>query len=224
MKDGRQPPELTSAFLLNVLEDRDAQDDPTHAAAEREAARLVRVITRQVLDSRQNLVDLPIDSLDELVSFRQAGTWLLNDFYCHDLLTRVPKMVRRTLELSSLTIPADRLPKGSVSVFYGQAIRCYIFGLWQAAAVLARSTVETALREKVQGHVRDRLEQLIAHSVRLGVLNGHAIEAASVVKALGDPAVHGKLVKEQDAKAMVTSAREVVLAVFGGRMGDESRP
>jgi hypothetical protein len=101
------------------LRTRDAEDDPTHAAAEREAARLVRVITRKVLDSRQNLTDLPIESLDELVSFRQAGTWLL--------------------------------------------------------------------------------------------------------KRLLSPAVHGNLVKEQNAKTMVISAREVVLAVFGGRM-DESRP
>ncbi len=93
-----------------------------NATAEREAARLVRAITQKVLNSRQTLVDLPIESLDELMAFRSAGTWLLDDFYCHELLERVPNMVRRTLELSSLVIPADMLPKGSVHVFYEQAV------------------------------------------------------------------------------------------------------
>jgi Domain of unknown function (DUF4145) len=101
---------------------------------------------------------------------------------------------------------------------------CDVFGLWQAASVLARSTVETALREKVKGQSRDKLAQLIETAVRQRALTGHAIEAASVVKPLGDSAVHGNAMKEQDAKKLVTCAREVVIALFGGRMGDESRP
>jgi hypothetical protein len=188
MKDAAEPPAISSTFLLDVLESRDAEHDPVNAAAEREAARLVRAITRKVLISRQNLADLPIDSLDELMSFRGAGTWLLDDFYCHELLERVPKMVRRTLELSSLTIPADMLPKGTVHIFYEQAVRCYVFGLWQAASVLARGTVETAFREKVKGQPRDKMAQLVEIAVRRRVLTGPAIEAANVVKLLGDRA------------------------------------
>jgi hypothetical protein len=61
-------------------------------------------------------------------------------------------MVRRTLELSALHIPENQRPVGAVRVFYEQVVRCYIFGLWQAAAVLARGTVETALREKLDGN------------------------------------------------------------------------
>jgi hypothetical protein len=224
MSQSADPPELSSTFLLEVLEGRDVEEDPKNADAEREAARLVRTITQKILNSREKLVDLPIDALDELISVRDAGKWLLDDFYCYELLERIPKMVRRTLELSSLTIPADRLPKSSVHVFYEQAVRCYVFGLWQAAAVLARSTVETALRERVKGHPRDKLAQLIEMAVRQRALTGHAIEAASVVKSLGDCAVHGDAIKEQDAKKLVTCAREAVIALFGGRMGDESRP
>lgn len=224
MSQSADPPELSSTFLLELLEGRDVDEDPKSADAEREAARLVRTITQKVFNSRATLADLPIDALDELISVRAAGKWLLDDFYCHQLLERIPKMVRRTLELSSLTIPADRLPKSSVHVFYEQAVRCYVFGLWQAAAVLARSTVETTLRERVKGHSRDKLAQLIEIAVRQRALIGHAIEAASVVKSLGDSAVHGDAMKEQDAKKLVMCAREVVIASFGGRMGDESRP
>jgi hypothetical protein len=224
MKDAPVPPEISSTFLLDVLEGRDAEEDLVNATAEREAARLVRAITQKVLNSRQKLVDLPIESLDELMAFRGAGTWLLDDFYCHELLERVPKMVRRTLELSSLAIPADMLPKGSVHDFYEQAVRCYIFGLWQATSVLARGTVETALREKVNGQLRDKLAQLVEVAVRRRMLTGPAIEAANVVKVLGDQAVHGEAMKEQTAKKLLTCAREVVISLFGGRMGEESRP
>jgi hypothetical protein len=200
------------------MDARDAEQDPANGAAEREAARLVRAISRKVLSSRQNLADLPIESLDELVSARQAGTWLLDDLYCHDVLERVPRMVRRTLELSSLAIPADRLPKGSVHVFYEQAVRCYIFGLWQAASVLARSTVESALREKLNGGNRDKLAQLIESATRARVLTAHAADAARSVKTFGDLAVHGSEIKEAESKKLVTCAREVVLCLFGGRI------
>jgi hypothetical protein len=217
-------PEMSSAFLLDVLEGRDAEDDAANAAAEREAARLVRAITQNILNSKQKLADLPIEQLDGLLSFRSAGTWLLDDFYCHELLERVPKMVRRTLELSSLAIPAAALPKSSVNVFYEQAVRCYVFGLWQAASVLARGTVETALREKVKGQPRQKLAHLIEIAVRQRALFGPGIEAANIVKVLGDQAVHGEAMKEQNAKKLVTCAREVVIGLFGGRMGEQSRP
>jgi Domain of unknown function (DUF4145) len=218
------PPPLSSSFLLEALEDRDAEHDPANAAAEREAARLVRAITRQIVDSRHKLTNLPADALDELLAFRSAATWLLDDFYCHDLLQRVPKIVRRTLELSSLAIPVATLPRSSVHVFYQQAVHCYVFGLWQAAAVLARGTVETALRERVNGQPRDRLAHLIRAAVRARVLKGPGIDAANIVKVAGDLAVHGEAVKEQTAKKLVTCAREVVMALFEGRMGVESRP
>jgi hypothetical protein len=99
-----------------------------------------------------------------------------------------------------------------------------VFGLWQAASVLARSTVETALREKVSGHRRHTLAEMIEIAVRQRVLTGHAIEAVNVVKVLGDQAVHGEAMKEQSAKKLVMCVREVVIHLFGGRMGDESRP
>jgi hypothetical protein len=224
MSDVPVPPDPSSTFLLEMLDGRDVEDDPANAVAERQAAKLVRAITQNILSSRQRLTDQPIEALDELMSSSNAGTWLLDDFYCHELLERVPKMVRRTLELSSLAIPAAMLPKSSVHVFYEQAVRCYIFGLWQAAAVLARGTVETALRERVQGTERDKLAQLIALAVRQRALVGPSIQAASVVKLLGDRAVHGEAVRAQDAKKLVTCAREVILTLFGGRMGAESRP
>jgi hypothetical protein len=217
-------PSLSSSFLLEVLEGRDVEDDPDHAEAEQEAARLVRALTRQIVDSRHKLMDLPIEALDELLAFGSAGTWLLDDFYCHELLERVPKIVRRTLELSSLAIPAATMPRSTVHVFYEQAVRCYVLGLWQAAAVLARGTVETALRERVTGRPRDKLAQLIEAAVRQRALKGPAVEAANVVKVVGDQAVHGEAMKEQAAKRLVTCAREVVLALFGGRLGNESRP
>jgi hypothetical protein len=65
---------------------------------------------------------------------------------------------------------------------------------------------------------------LIEIAVRQRALFGPGIEAANIVKVLGDQAVHGEAMKEQNAKKLVTCAREVVIGLFGGRMGEQSRP
>ena len=224
MTDPLDPPEISSTYLLEVLDGRDEEHDPENAEAERRAAALVRTITQKTVNSRQKLIDLPIETLDELLHYRAASRWLLDDFFCHDLLERIPKMVTRTLELSSLTIRADALPKGSMHVFYEQSVRCYIFGLWQAASMLARGTVETALRERIGGQGRDRLSDLIDIAVKKRILVGPAIEAANFVKVVGDHAVHGEAMSEQKAKKLVICAREVLSTLFDGRIGIESRP
>ena len=131
---------------------------------------------------------------------------------------------RRLWTESHTFVAKDTLPRGPVHVFYEQAIRCYVFGLWQATAVLARGTVETALRERLEAQPRDALSALIEMAVRRRLLVEHAIEAANFVKVVGDHAVHGQIVKEAEVKKLVTCAREVLIQLFRGRLGEESRP
>lgn len=147
----------------------------------------------------------------DVLSNVDANAWMLDSLFCHDLLERVPQMVRRTLELSALHIEEGHRPVGSVHVFCELAVRCYIFGLWQAASALARGTVETALREKLGALRRNSLGDLITAASRRRLLKPEAFEALNVVKLLADPAVHGEEVGENDAKRLMICTRMVIV-------------
>jgi len=220
----RDASDLASAYLRQALDGFDSGHDPGEQAVEREASRMMRGVSEHLLKSRASLVNLSVETIEAFTDHRNAAAWMLDSLYCHDLLERIPNMVRRTLELSALHIEKRNRPTGSVLVFYEQAVRCYIFGLWQAAAVLARGTVETALRETLEGKPRDTLGDLIPLAVQMRLFPSDAFEALNVVKLLGDPAVHGTAVSENDAKRLVVCARAVIVALFRGRLGAESRP
>lgn len=66
----------------------------------------------------------------------------LDPYYVRDLLKRVPKMVARTVKLSSV-IP-QKTPSSAANLNLREATRSYIYGFWQASVAL--STVRTAQR------------------------------------------------------------------------------
>ena len=60
----------------------------------------------------------------------------LDNYYVHYLLKRVPKMVARTVKLSSM-IPR-KIPSSATNLYLREATRSYIYGFWQSSVALAR--------------------------------------------------------------------------------------
>jgi hypothetical protein len=104
-----------------------------------------------------------------------------------------------------------------------EAARCFLQGLFRPAAVLARASLEAALKDRLQSQTRnvipmarDRLRELIETAERFGVLRGKTLAAARAAKRIGDDAAHGRPTTEFSASHSLRSVRAVLEALYDG--------
>ncbi len=175
-------------------------------------------------DVRKILGDLSRELVDWLKTFQPKGDSrkldffaqpvMLDQFYSKELLSAVPGFVERTQGLQVLTFGGLSDP-ASLS-YLREAATCYIHGLFQATAALARSAMELRLRERVrvlagqQVAVELELKPLLD---RYGekILSKELMNAAHIVRITGNRVLHERAISSHEALKVLEAARSVIL-------------
>jgi hypothetical protein len=110
-----------------------------------------------------------------------------------------------------------------VDRYLDEATRCYFFGLFTACAVMCRSVVEEAIKQKLPEHLAKMVRSRYRNAATLGNLiheinnNLHMIgvdpgfpRVANAVNDLGKRAVHQGLVSEEEARQGLQDARKAL--------------
>src|SRR5437870_5730376 len=127
--------ETLSQLLADYISERDqADDDP----ADEEVRQFTKLLATALLVSRlAPTVHNAIRTAETLVREHQGMIEdLLDEHYSRDLVKKIPKLVRRTLRLSSLIVKDT--PSTAVNVYISEATRNYVFGFWPSCIALSR--------------------------------------------------------------------------------------
>lgn len=218
------PSDTLSHLLREFVKDNDRIIVEETPVEEREEdanfRRYFKELTREILGAVESIKapsKLKFSSIEEMPSpFREYEELQIDEAYTRDMLERIPKMVRRTLRLS--TMPrSDRPPSKETNLYLREATRSYVFGFWQASIALSRAAVEAALKEKVDRSFLsgcDNLKEIIRAAERTRVLDNAAAELAYHVSNRGNESLHGNPHSEDVAWATLTGARGVLGYIY----------
>jgi hypothetical protein len=141
---------------------------------------------------------------------------MLDQFYSKELLAAVPGFVERTQHLQALTF-AGVVDQEAVD-YLRESATCYIHGLFQATAALARSAMELRLRKRVGalagsqvGSGLELKELLQRYGER--VLSRQGIKLATIVRVTANQVLHEQAVPAAKALEVLQGARTVILEV-----------
>ncbi len=133
----------------------------------------------------------------------------------------VPKLVRRTMKLSSLVIKDS--PSPGVNMYISEAGRNYVFGFWTSCIALCRVALETSLREFIRSQriatlPSRELQELIKTASVLKLLDGPTEHMARIVQKSGNSIIHPTSTtnppKEKDAFETLGALRGVLLHLY----------
>lgn len=106
----------------------------------------------------------------------------------------IDDMVKRYRDLSLFFV--NEKPRQLVINRLKEALECYVYGFFQGCALLCRSTLETAIREKIEEKLGQRLNQkktlgpLLDDAMRFGIISKNDYELANKIKSIGDESAH----------------------------------
>lgn len=107
---------------------------------------------------------------------------------------RIDDMVKRYRDLSLFFV--NEKPRQLVINRLREALECYVYGFFQGCALLCRSTLETALKEKIEEKLGQRSSQrktlgpLLDDAMRFGIISKSDHEVASKIKSIGDESAY----------------------------------
>lgn len=143
--------------------------------------------------------------------------YLLDEFYTLDFLGKVQKMVERTTKLAAM-IPR-RTPGLGVNIYLREASRCYVAGFWESSVALSRSTLEIALRHRLQEEAgsrppHDKFESILEDAHVSGVIDEAHCAMATEVYERGNDVLRGSPANEELAERMLWNARGVLDYIY----------
>jgi hypothetical protein len=146
---------------------------------------------------------------------------LLRAAFGLELLELVEPAVLRATELREVVVTAPSSEEADR--YLDEATRCYFLGLFTACAVMCRSVLEEAIKQKLPEQltrlVRTRYRNAatlgnLLHEVNNNLLltgiDGDFPRVANQVNDVGRKAVHQGLLSEDEARACLESAREAL--------------
>ena len=107
---------------------------------------------------------------------------------------KIDDMLKRYRELSFFFVKEK--PRKLVINRLKEALECYVYGFFQGCAILCRSSLETALREKIKEKLhrapskRKTLGPLLDDAMKFGIISIKDDKLANKVKSIGDESVH----------------------------------
>jgi len=200
-------------FLSEKLQELETESEDELDASERaetqEARQLVERMTAYLVGRLAGLDDEMARKIDKLFSETKVSLdYHIEHFYVSNMLERIPKMVGRTMKLSPImqkkTIP------GGVDVYWREATRTYVYGFWDASVAMSRAAIESALRPALKeraGQSPDTLREVVAASLRWGILDKPSREMADKVVPAANRVLHRKPAGEAEAWDTLCASR-----------------
>lgn len=230
--------EPLSEYMLETIRqlDEDFEKSDRDQKENREHERWVDTVTKTLLSSREVLTWELVVQLDENAFKSFDFAFWLDDHCTREMLRKVPKMVQRTMRLTTLRVtispkdlvkrlPDRRVTAGPVNTYLREATRTYVSGFWHASVVLARAALEQGLRD-VLGDAAPHpaeLNDLIEGARRLRLLDAEQTQFASEVKRTGNRVVHQKPSNEREAWDTLCKTRMVLVHLYTAKASAASR-
>jgi putative methionine-R-sulfoxide reductase with GAF domain len=202
--------------LTEISPETDEEMGDEEKREAKEAEELAERMTGYLLGRLEGFGDETAQRIESL--FKEVGTSLSYEFehlYVRDMLTRIPKMVARTMKLSQVITRED--PSGWVGIYLKEATRCYIFGFWDASVALCRAAVEQGVREVVRKKLNQspaNLTQTVKLADRSRLLDKSTSHLAGKVILMGNRVLHGSPTNERGAWDVLCAARGVLQHLF----------
>jgi hypothetical protein len=146
---------------------------------------------------------------------------LLRTAFALELLELVEPAVLRATQLRECVVAAPSSEEADR--YLDEATRCYFFGLFTACAVMCRSVLEEAIKQKLPagltGQIRTRYRKTATLGNLLHEVNNNLLmtgidaefpRVANLVNDTGRKAVHQGLLSEDEARCCLQNAREAL--------------
>jgi hypothetical protein len=146
---------------------------------------------------------------------------LLRAAFAHELLELVEPAVLRATHLRECVVAAPSSEEADR--YLDEATRCYFFGLFTACAVMCRSVLEEAIKQKLPAALTRLIRTRYRNTATLGNLlhevNNNLIltgfdsdfpRVANKVNDAGKKAVHQGLLSDDEARACLQDARQAL--------------
>jgi hypothetical protein len=163
--------------------------------------------------------DVPTPAWQEIQrAFDGQQNDLLRTAFALELLELVEPAVQRATHLRESVVA--ELCSEEADRYLDEATRCYFFGLFTACAVMCRSVLEEAIKQKLPsaltGQIRTRYRNAatlgnllheVNNNLRMTGFEADFPRAANLVNDIGRKAVHQGLLSEDEARACLQNAR-----------------
>jgi hypothetical protein len=146
---------------------------------------------------------------------------LLRAAFAQELLELVEPAVLRATHLRECVVEAPSSEEADR--YLDEATRCYFFGLFTACAVMCRSVLEEAIKQKLPAGLNRQVLTRYRHTATLGNLlhevnnnlkltgfDADFPRLANAVNDTGKKAVHQGLLSEDEARSCLQDAREAL--------------
>ena len=227
--------DVLPAVVYDELRERYATDPAAFVAGWRQLARDMR--QGFIQHARQRLTSLT--RLQPAEARRPTPAWqeiqraldtqendLLRTAFALELLKTIEPAVARATQLRECVVGASS--SDEADRYLDEATRCYFFGLFTACAVMCRSVLEEAIKQKLPPALAHLIRTRYRNAATLGNLlhevNNNlqltGIDAkfprlANQVNDTGKRAVHHGLLSEDEARRCLQSAREALRLLQG---------
>lgn len=213
---------VSVSYLIDHLGDMIADDPPHESSREQrdaeettiEIQKLVELVVRAKQEPGFRVSSSTIAVLRTLISESH-----LDEYFTLQALTSIAGVTHRWQTLAHLGFANS--PGKTVAGYLRQAVGCYLYGMYDAAAVLCRTALEFALRERLgsvglmSGQIRTELERLIEFCAKSRLLTPDIRGKADRVRKLGNGAIHTSSCGERKALGQLLDTREVLAHLYG---------
>ena len=184
-------------------------------------------IVESVEELRKLLSDISgIDELGEIIDdfSKLSDEDLLNTYFTEKSLNEVPKYVGRLRKLTSLKVV--RAPGKKIEKYFRQATDCYIYGLYDAVAILSRSVLVFALEEAITYKSKMKnvitlpqekkgyYKNLIKRAEMAGIITEEDNILCERVVNVGNRAVHANSIDETTACEVIKKTSIILSKVY----------
>jgi hypothetical protein len=146
---------------------------------------------------------------------------LLRTAFALELLELVEPAVQRATHLRECVVAAPSSEEADR--YLDEATRCYFFGLYTACAVMCRSVLEEAIKQKLPSSLTRQIHSRYRNTATLGNLlhevnnnlqmtgfDADFPRVANLVNDIGRKAVHQGLLSEDEARSCLQDARQAL--------------
>ena len=158
---------------------------------------------------------------EQVKDIGDSAAWSLNDCLSRFMVSEIPRMVSRAMQLEPLLI--DQSARVDENPYLREATRCYMFGLFNASVTLSRSAVEHALSKKMpsllQGKSKEDRLQTSIRTARASVLKRapEICDLADKTRKRANPIIHGKTCQESEALEILQDTRKILRFLYTAR-------
>jgi hypothetical protein len=143
----------------------------------------------------------------------------LDDCLSRLLVSEIPRMVSRALELEPMSI--EQSPGADENAYLREATRCYLYGLFNASVALSRSALEQTFASKIpkllQGASGEDTLLTRINTARSSILKHkpEICDRAHGVRKKANDIVHGKTCKGPEALRVLKDTRDIIVSLYG---------